>query len=74
MPLNRRRFLHGAGMAAVGVGAGAAAPWSPAAEDSSARKLKVTGCKTLVVDNVPPYWGFKQWLFVQLLTNEGLIG
>src|SRR5690242_6515008 len=75
MLFNRRSFLHRAGMAAVGVGASAGvAPWLAAAEDSSARKLKVTGCKTLVVNNVPPYLGMQKWLFVQLFTNEGLVG
>lgn len=75
MVLTRRSFLQQAGAAALGAGAGmVAAPWSAAADDSTARKLKVTECKTLVVNNVPPYSGMKKWLFVQLFTNEGLIG
>ena len=37
-------------------------------------KLKITGCKTLLVNNVEPYWGHEKWLFVQLITNEGIVG
>lgn len=36
--------------------------------------LKITGLRTLLVNNIPPYLGAKQWLFIQLQTNEGLVG
>ena len=36
--------------------------------------MKVTGIETIVVDNIPPYRGGRQWLFIKLLTDEGLIG
>lgn len=36
--------------------------------------IKVTGVKTLMIDNIPPYAGQAKWLFVQLLTDQGVIG
>ena len=36
--------------------------------------MKVTGIETIVIDNIPPYRGGQQWLFIKLLTDEGLIG
>ena len=36
--------------------------------------MKVTGIETVVIDNIPPYRGGRQWLFIKLLTDEGLIG
>lgn len=36
--------------------------------------MKVTGIETIVIDNIPPYRGGRQWLFIKLLTDEGLIG
>ena len=36
--------------------------------------MKVTGIETIVLDNVPPYRGGRQWLFVRLQTDEGLTG
>ena len=36
--------------------------------------MKVTGIETLVIDNVPPYRGGRQWLFLRLLTDEGIVG
>lgn len=72
---HRRSFLRQAGMAAIGLGIGAATnPWSALAHDANAGKVKIKGYKTLVVNNVPPYIGFKQWLFVQLFTDAGIIG
>lgn len=37
-------------------------------------KLKITGCRTILVKNIPPYVGGMHWLFVELQTNEGLVG
>lgn len=36
--------------------------------------MKVTDVKTYVVDNVHPFIGGRQFLFVQLFTDEGLVG
>jgi 2-dehydro-3-deoxyphosphogalactonate aldolase len=36
--------------------------------------VKVTGLETLLVDNIPPYRGGRQWLFIKLTTDEGLVG
>lgn len=72
MNLNRRDFLK---QAATGVIGGlVASPWVALADNANARKLKISGCKTIVVNNLPPYIGARQWLFVQLQTDAGLIG
>lgn len=73
MHLNRRSFLHRAGLAAAGASM-VVAPWSMAQPSSEARKLKITGYETLVVNNIPPYTGMKQWLFIKLFTDAGLVG
>lgn len=39
-----------------------------------AENIKVTGVKTLLLDNIPPHAGQPKWLFVKLLTNQGVIG
>ncbi|MDY6947602.1 MAG: mandelate racemase/muconate lactonizing enzyme family protein [Pseudomonadota bacterium] len=70
MPLTRRKFLLSAASTVGTLTAGLSA----LGHDASLSKLKVTGCKTVVVNNVPPYFGMPKWLFVQLLTNEGLVG
>ncbi len=36
--------------------------------------MKVTRVKTILLDNVQPYIGHRKWLFVQLTTDEGLVG
>ncbi len=75
--LNRRSFLHSLGIAAAGIGAGmAAAPLSVAgaAQDSNAPKMKVTGLRTILLDNIRPYIGHRKWLFIQLFTDEGIVG
>ena len=75
--LNRRSFLHSSAMVTAGIGAGMAAAWQSVAggaEVSKAPKLKVTGVKTILLDNIRPYIGHRKWLFVQLFTNEGIVG
>ena len=77
MSIKRRSFLHSLGMAAAGMGAGmAAAPLSVAggAQDSNAPKMKVTGLKTILLHNIRPYIGHRKWLFIQLFTDEGIVG
>lgn len=62
-------------MATFGLGTCLLEERSAAVErDSGTRKLKITGYKIIVVNNIPPYVGMPQWLFVQLLTNEGISG
>jgi 2-dehydro-3-deoxyphosphogalactonate aldolase len=36
--------------------------------------MKVTGIETLLLDNIQPYRGGRQWLFIKLLTDEGIVG
>jgi 2-dehydro-3-deoxyphosphogalactonate aldolase len=36
--------------------------------------MKVTGIQTILLDNIPPYRGGRQWLFIKLTTDEGLVG
>lgn len=36
--------------------------------------MKVTDVKTILLDNIQPYRGGSKWLFIQLFTDEGLIG
>ena len=36
--------------------------------------MKITGIRTFVVANVPPYHGGRRWVFVKLLTDEGIEG
>jgi len=36
--------------------------------------MKVTGLETIVIENVPPYIGGRQWLFIKLSTDEGIVG
>ena len=36
--------------------------------------MKVTAVETILVRNIEPYIGGKHWLFVQLMTDEGIIG
>jgi len=36
--------------------------------------MKIVEAKTLVIRNVEPFRGGKYWLFVQLITDEGIVG
>jgi len=36
--------------------------------------MKVTRLETLVVENVPPYRGGREWLFIKLHTDDGIVG
>ena len=36
--------------------------------------MKVTGVETIVVSNIEPYRGGRYWLFLRLMTDEGIIG
>lgn len=36
--------------------------------------MKVTEVKTILLDNVKPYRGGSRWLFLQLFTDEGIVG
>jgi len=36
--------------------------------------MKIVEVKTIVVENIRPYRGGRRWLFVQLLTDEGIVG
>ncbi len=36
--------------------------------------MKVTALKTILLDNIEPYRGGPKWLFIQLHTDEGIVG
>ena len=36
--------------------------------------MKVTELKTILIDNIEPYRGGSKWLFIQLFTDEGIVG
>ncbi len=36
--------------------------------------MKVAEVKTILLDNIKPYRGGPKWLFIQLFTDEGIIG
>ena len=36
--------------------------------------MKVADVRTFIVDNTPPYHGGRRWLFVKLVTDDGLEG
>ena len=36
--------------------------------------MKIVEVQTIIVNNIPPFHGGRLWLFVQLLTDEGIIG
>ncbi|MCC6627387.1 MAG: mandelate racemase/muconate lactonizing enzyme family protein [Chloroflexi bacterium] len=36
--------------------------------------MKVTGIETILLDNIQPYRGGSKWLFIKLLTDEGIVG
>lgn len=72
MLLSRREFIGKALATSVSTAVSGSA--LSASGDSSLRKLTVTGFETYVVNNVAPYYGMTQWLFLRLLTNDGLIG
>ena len=76
MKMNRRSLLHGWGMAAAGIGAGMAAAPRAAAGGAQGSKapMKVTRVKTILLDNIRPYIGHRKWLFIQLFTDQGLVG
>ena len=79
MGMNRRRFIQNSSLAAAGLGAGmAAAPPEVAAAAQAATvgapNIKVTGYKTILVDNIDPPIGHRKWLFIQLETDQGIVG
>ena len=79
MGIDRRRFLQNSSMAAAGIGAGmaATAPRVSAAAQAvseSAPSIRVTGYKTILVDNIDPPIGHRKWLFIQLETDQGIVG
>ena len=75
--MRRRSFLQGSGAVAASLGTARIAAF-PAAADTAARpeagSMKVTGLKTILLDNIQPYIGHRKWLFIQLATDQGLVG
>ena len=75
--MNRRSFLQSSGALAAGL-ASASEIASPAAaaeaEGSKGGRMKITGLKTFLLDNIRPYIGHRKWLFIQLTTDQGIVG
>ena len=64
-------------MVAAGIGAGMAATPQVAvgaAQAANAPGLKITGYKTILLDNIAPPIGHRKWLFLQLFTDQGIVG
>ena len=75
--ITRRGFLSSAGIAAAGMTAGLTAARQAAAalaQHSEASKMKITQLETILIDNIDPPIGHRKWLFIQLHTDEGLVG
>lgn len=75
--LNRRNFLNQIGVSTLGMTAGIGLltnPLKAAPLFLNQQKIKITGVKTMLIDNIPPYAGQKKWLFVELETDQGVKG
>ena len=73
----RRDFLKTMGLSTLGVSSGMSMLPNLGTGHTLAlnrQKIKVTGLKTMVLDNIPPYAGQRQWLIIQLETDQGVIG
>ena len=69
--MDRRDFLnHLLGISTIAFGAGMINISNAVARNTpvlNRQKIKVTGVKTMLIDNIPPYSGQPKWLFIQLL-------
>ncbi len=75
--MRRRQFLNTIGLSTIGVTSGLSLLPNLGVGHTLAlnrQKIKVTGLKTMVLDNIPPYAGQRQWLIIQLETDQGVIG
>ena len=75
--MKRRNFLSKIGLSATALGLAGGSSVAPSVHCATrlfTENIKVTGVKTLLIDNIPPYAGQAKWLFVQLLTDQGVIG
>ena len=75
--ITRRGFISSAGIAAAGMTTGLTAARQAAAalaQHSEASKMKITELETILIDNIDPPIGHRKWLFIQLRTDEGLVG
>ena len=75
--ITRRGFLSSAGIAAAGITADLTVARQAAAalaQHSEASNMKITELETILIDNIDPPIGHRKWLFIQLRTDEGLVG
>jgi len=75
--IHRREFFNRLGISTLGMTAAVSLIPSPSIGSTQVpdqQKIKVTGLKTMLIDNIPPYAGQPKWLFVQLMTDQGIIG
>jgi 2-dehydro-3-deoxyphosphogalactonate aldolase len=76
-PLVRRKFFKSLGVTALGLTAGMSmlpklANGKSLSEEG--QKIKMTGMRIMVVDNIPPYAGQRKWLIIRIETNQGITG
>jgi len=75
--IHRRKFFKTLGISTLGLtGAISMLPKSVNGKTLSEepQKIKMTGMRIMVVDNIPPYAGQRKWLIIQIETNQGIIG
>ncbi len=75
--ITRRGFLSSAGSALASMTAGLTAARQAAAalaQHPEGSKMKITELETILIDNIDPPIGHRKWLFIQLKTDEGLVG
>ena len=76
-PIQRRHFLKTMSLSTLGITSGMSL--LPNLESGATipldyQKIKITGMKTMVIDNIPPYAGQRKWLIIQIETDQGIIG
>ena len=72
-PIQRRHFLKTMGLSTLGITSGMSLLpnlASGATIPLDYQKIKITGMKTMVIDNIPPYAGQRKWLIIQIETDN----
>jgi galactonate dehydratase len=76
-PIPRRHFLRTLGVSTLGITSGLSLlpnTVSGATLHLDRQNIKMTGMRTMVIDNIPPYAGQRKWLIIQIETDQGIIG
>ena len=75
--MKRRDFVNKLGVSTLGMSTGLSLLRNPLTAGILAldeQNIKVTGIRTMLIDNIPPYAGQAKWLFVELETDQGVKG